>query len=44
MPKSLTGPDMESDQSAELHLQARPTRPSGYLETAAGPSVETEKD
>jgi len=44
MPESSTGPDMESDQSGEHHLQPRPTRHSGHLKTAAGPSVATEKD
>jgi len=44
MRESSTGPDMESDQSAELHLPPRPTRHSGDLEKAAHPSVKTEKD
>jgi len=44
MPESSTGPDMESDQLAELHLLPRLTRHSGHIGTAPGHSVETEKN
>jgi len=43
MPELSTGPNMESDQSAELYLPPRLTCHLGDLEKAAGPSVESEK-
>jgi len=44
MPQSSNGQDQESYQSAELNIPPRPTCNSGYPQTAASTSGETEKD